>query len=117
MHVVLVTMYSLTARVVRGSDACEVSAALVTERSRCDEGLVCNVPLLRCERPNQGAPGARCGSDGVCRVELWCPPGLDAGCTARLGEGEACPAGVGCEAGLRCEKGDAAWCVFGEASV
>lgn len=109
MRMRLLLMLVLPACDGRGGEGqpCEVSGGVLTASFRCDEGLVCNVPLSRCERPNQGALGARCGSDAVCRPELWCPPGVEAACAVRLREGEACPSGVGCEAGLRCEKGDA----------
>lgn len=105
--------------VVLASSACDnrgkEGAGCFTEGSilmpvyRCDPGLVCNTARRPpvCEQPNSGAAGAPCDSDQHCRVELWCPPGIDVSCGARLKEGEPCPAGVGCEAGLRCEKGDA----------
>ena len=93
----------------RGTEGngCVVSGGLLTPQYDCDPGLVCNVALNRCEKPNQGGVGSACSSDRVCLVELWCPAGLDAGCTNRIAEGGACPAGVGCVAGLKCEKGDA----------
>jgi hypothetical protein len=93
----------------RGTEGhgCVVSGGLLTPQYDCDPGLVCNVALNRCEKPNQGIVGTPCSSDRVCLVALWCPVGLDAGCATRIAEGGACPAGVGCVAGLKCEKGDA----------
>lgn len=86
---------------------CIVTGGLLNPRSSCNDALVCNTALNLCEQLNQGGPGAPCQSDRVCRVELWCPPGVDAGCAARLSEGSPCPAGTGCQEGLRCEKVDA----------
>lgn len=86
--------------------ACIVSGGLLTPSYTCNPGLVCNTVTNTCERPHQGAAGSPCESDQVCRQELWCPPGLDAGCAERLSEGRPCPSGVGCAEGLRCEKVD-----------
>ncbi len=85
---------------------CVVEGSILSPTYRCEAGLVCNVALVRCQRPNTGALGERCSSDAVCTSELWCPPGLDAGCAARISEGGECSAGVGCVDGLRCLKAD-----------
>jgi hypothetical protein len=102
----LLALFGCDTRGTEGN-GCDVSGSLLTPQYDCDPGLVCNVALNRCEKPNQGVVGAACSSDRVCLVELWCPVGLDAGCATRIAEGGACPAGVGCVAGLKCEKRDA----------
>lgn len=88
---------------------CIVEGGILNPAYRCNDPLVCNTGRdpKRCEAANAGAAGAPCGSDRNCEVALWCPPGVDASCAARLKEGEACPAGVGCEPSLTCVKGDA----------
>lgn len=103
------TLLLLAACDTRGTlgNPCVVTGGLLNPVYSCNDPLVCNTALNRCEQLNQGGPGAACASDRVCRVELWCPPGLDAGCSVRITEGNPCPSGVGCQEGLRCDKTDA----------
>jgi hypothetical protein len=69
----------------------------------CDDGLVCNEARATptCERRNINALGAACTSDQNCVVGLWCE---HRACAKPLGEGDACPGGVGCGPGLQCVK-------------
>ncbi len=101
----------LTACDNRGSlgASCLVEGGLLNPTYRCNEPLSCNTgrqPPV-CEKLNAGAVGAPCGSDSNCEVQLWCPPASMATCAVRLGEGVACPSGVGCELQLTCVKTDA----------
>jgi hypothetical protein len=102
----LLTLVACDTRGTEGN-GCVISGGLLEPQHDCDLGLICNIARNRCEKPNQGGIGSPCSSDRVCLLDLWCPAGLDAGCTSRIAEGSGCPAGVGCAAGLKCEKGDA----------
>jgi hypothetical protein len=70
----------------------------------CDAGLVCNSGRSpkTCEQPNSNDLGAPCGSDNNCLETLYCP--VTGTCTARIKEGDPCPAGMGCQQGLVCKK-------------
>lgn len=92
----------------REGERCTFRGGLFTGSWICATGFVCNTgrdPKV-CERPNVGGIGEPCGGDVNCRVELWCPAGLNVSCSARIPAGQPCPSGVGCEANLVCLKLD-----------
>jgi len=69
----------------------------------CDDGLVCNQARATptCEKRNSNPLGGPCTGNDNCVEGLWCN---HSACAKPLGEGEACPQGVGCAAGLTCSK-------------